>query len=362
MATKTQLATPKEKNVVTTNKAKAFRDLSTGIAGSLLKDWVGDARASEATGRIASALAASAANARDPSDFYACTPQSVGAVVAIAALTGIMPSTGASALAYAIPRRARKGEEPQLTYQLSHRGLNALARRCGQTMIAIPIGVDDSINVDHGGEISVIHRDPDNPPTNWDDLRGILLVVKQLKDGLSIFRGWVPKKILTSRRDMSDAYNYAVKNQHAQKSDPWHKWPVEMAQKTSMHYAVSRGWCVIDDTEAVRALAIDQDSDTVIDQVKDRPAPKSIKQLTPAFEPVTEVEKQLQVSPKEVSTKGIPEDFVEETKKMLSLCKCTQDCQDVREEMQAKASEEEHFDWLHAMIDYKLTEFVEVTQ
>lgn len=349
---------------VTTNKAKAFRDLSTGIAGSLLKEWVGDARASEATGRIASALAASAANARKPADFYACTPQSVGAVVAIAALTGIMPSTGASALAYAVPRRPRKEEEPQLTYQLSHRGLNALARRCGQTMIAIPIGVDDSINVDHGGEISVIHRDPDNPPTDWEDLRGILLVVKQLNDGLVIFRGWVPKKILHSRRAMSDSYNYALKNKHVQKSDPWHRWPVEMAQKSAMHYAVSRGWCVIDDTEAVRALSVDQESDTVIEQVPERPAPKSIKQLTPAFEPVPEVAEVNEPSEpvKEISSKGIPEDFVEETKKMLALCKCTQDCQDVREEMQSRAAEEDHFDWLHAMVDFKLTQFVEVTQ
>jgi hypothetical protein len=34
--------------------------------------------------------------------------------------------------------------------------------------------------------------------------------------------------------------------------------------KTAMHYAISRGWCVIDDTEAVRALSADV-ADDVID-------------------------------------------------------------------------------------------------
>lgn len=241
--------------------AKQFRLLSTNIATDLLTSWVGDSRASEASGRIASALSASAASARDPSDFYACTPQSVGSVIAISALTGIMPSVGANALAYVIPRRSRKDEAPQLRYQLSHRGLNALARRCGQTMIPIPIGHDDEIEMDDSGEIVIVSRDIDNPPDTWDELRGIVVLVKQLGSNVVTFRGWVPKKVIESRRSSSDSYQFALKQEWAKNSDPWHTRPVEMSMKTAMHYTVARGWCVIDDSEAVHAMRADVDGD-----------------------------------------------------------------------------------------------------
>ena len=128
-----------------TSPALAYRRQASALAKGILTDWVGEDRAAEASGRISAALSAAAASAKKPEEFYACTPQSVATCVAVSALTGVMPSTGATSLAYLIPRRARKGEPPQLTYQLSHRGLNALARRSGQTMIAIPIGLDDRI-------------------------------------------------------------------------------------------------------------------------------------------------------------------------------------------------------------------------
>lgn len=231
--------------------ARAFREAVTKLATSLLSDWVGEARAAEATGRIASALAAAAGASRNPKDIYECTQESIGQCIAVAALSGIMPSTGRTSLAYLIPRRPRRGEKPQLTYNLSHRGINALARRCGQMMIAVPISYRDKIAVTE--EVKVIERDVDDPPMDFDELRGVMVVIKETESGLATFRGWVPKKIIASRRDESDAFKYAESND--QSSDPWHKHPVEMAMKTAMHYAVSRGWCAIDDTEAVRALS-----------------------------------------------------------------------------------------------------------
>lgn len=263
IATKPETAVTERQNTELT-PAKAFRVSVSRIATDLLKDWVGDARAQEAVGRVASALAASAASAKNPTDFYQCTPQSVGAVIAISALTGIMPSTGANALAYAIPRRPRKGEAPQLQYQLSHRGLAALAKRSGQALVAIPISVRDKIKVDDGGDAVIESRDIDNPPLTLDDLRGIIVVVRERSNGAIVCRGWVPKSVILARRDSSDAYKFASKNDWAQTSDPWHKWPIEMAIKAAMHYATARGWCVIDDTEAVRALAMDVESSAVV--------------------------------------------------------------------------------------------------
>lgn len=243
--------------------AAAFRENSTNLALTMLKDWVGEERAREATGRIAVALSASAAAAKKPEEFYACTLQSVAKVIAISALTGIMPSTGSTALAYAIPRRARKGEDPQLQYQLSHRGVNALANRAGMHMVAIPISYSDKLRVEESGDVVVEERDLDNPPTTDEELRGVIVVVRKLDSGKVLCTGWVSKKVINARRDTSDSYIYAEKpgNEWAKESSPWHVWPVEQAMKTALHYSINRGWCIVDDTEAVRALKADQEAD-----------------------------------------------------------------------------------------------------
>lgn len=233
------------------------------MALSMLKNWVGEERAKEATGRISVALSASASAAKKPEEFYNCTLASVAKVIAISALTGIMPSTGATALAYAIPRRPRKGEPPQLQYQLSHRGINALANRAGMHMVAIPISMSDTIEVEESGDVVVKARDLDNPPSSEEDLRGVMVVVRRLDTGKVICNGWVAKKLINARREGSDSYRFAEGkgNEWAKETDPWHAWYVEQAMKTAMHYAIGRGWCVVDDTEAIRALKADQESD-----------------------------------------------------------------------------------------------------
>lgn len=238
-----------------------FLRLTTATAAKLLEQWVGPERAAEAKGRIASAFQASAMAARNPSDFYAATPASIAHCVAIAALTGMMPSTGAAALAYLVPRRPRKGEAPQLQYQLSHRGLAALARRADLVLLALPCGTQDVLEVTDG-EVTRFEPQIDEPPVSWDELRGVVIVVKTTT-GQVLFRGWVAKRLIEIRRNGSDSYQYALKNEWARRTDPWHVWAVEMSMKTAMHYAISRGWAVVDDTEAVRALSLDGGGDVI---------------------------------------------------------------------------------------------------
>ena len=244
-----------------------FRERCYEISFPMLVSVVGEARAKEATGRVAAALAAVKESARDPSAFDKCTAQSIGQVVAISALTGIYPGTGAAALAYAIPRSPRKGEDPQLTYQLSHRGLAALANRAGSHMVAIPISYTDVIEATETGDVIVKSMDLDNPPTTEAELRGVIVQVKRLDTGNLVCSGWVPKKLINERRDGSDSYRYAEKpgNDWAKNSSPWHAWYTPQAMKTAMHYAIGRAWCVIDDTEAQRALAADVQSDIIVD-------------------------------------------------------------------------------------------------
>lgn len=252
MATDTAITKPAR------NPANQFRSMAKQIAGSMLTDWVGTERAGEATGRISAALAAAAASAKDPSDFYDCTPQSIGQCIAVAALTEIMPGTGAAALAYVVPQRARKGEPPQLQFMFSHRGLNALARRTGQTMIAVPVGHKDELDFSPTGDVIVRNRDIDNPPSVESELRGVLLTVQEIGNGQVTCRQFVPKKLIDKRR----ASSRAGQNQYG----PWSNWYVEMAMKTAMHYAIARGWCVIDDAAATRALSVEQQQDLVVVQ------------------------------------------------------------------------------------------------
>ena len=237
------------------SNAQDFKLNVNRMAGNLLTQWVGEERAAEATGRILAAFSASAMSARDPRDFYACTPVSVAQCIATAALTGIMPSTGATALAYLVPQRARRGEAPQLQYMLSHRGIAALAKRAGMLIYAIPVGHDDKLEVS-GGEVVEHSADIDNPPTTLKELRGCIVIVKASETGMVLFRGWVPMKLIEARRAESRSAGSSY--------SPWSRWPVEMSQKTALHYAIGRAWVVIDDAEAVRALQAEQ-STAVID-------------------------------------------------------------------------------------------------
>jgi recombinational DNA repair protein RecT len=252
------------KTVTTRNPQQEFRQTVTRISGLLLSEWVGEARASEAIGRVSTAIAAAASSSKNPADVYGCTAQSVATVVAISALTGIMPGTGAGALAYVVPRSVRRGEQKQLCYQLSHRGLCALAERCGTKIIPIPVAVTDSIEVTADGEVRVNQIDVDNPPTTEAELRGVIVLIKDRETGRVIFTGFVPRKLINARRAVSQDYRYSGEN------SIWGTWYVEQAMKTAIHYAVGRGWAVIDDTAVQKALTIDVEAEMI--QAASKPA------------------------------------------------------------------------------------------
>lgn len=262
--------------------AELSRDFNRKVMGSatkLLDEWVGADRAAEAKGRIAAAFSAAALSAKNPAEFYACSTASVAQCIATAALTGIMPGTGAAALAYLVPRRSRKDEAPNLQFQLSHRGLAALARRAGLVLVAVPAGYNDVLRM-RDGEVAEFESSPDEPPMGWEDMRGVVVIVKDAKSGEALFRGWVAKRIIEERRARSDSFRFAEKNDWAKNNSTWHQWPIEMGMKTALHYAVFRGWAVIDDTEAVRALSLD--SADVIDVVA-QPVATPAKQSTRAL-------------------------------------------------------------------------------
>lgn len=252
--------------------AQRFKRDVYNMSMQVLTTMVGKERAREAAGRVQAAIAASVASAKDPADFYACTRASIAQATAVAALTGIMPGTGQAALAYVIPRRPRKNEQPQLQYQLSHRGVAALVKRGGTVLYAVPVSHDDMIRVEYG-EVVDHDADIDNPPLTWEELRGCIAVIKDAASGAVLFRGWVALKIIDQHRQQSDTFKWAERTgSWAYKISPWHTSPVPMAQKTTMHYAIARGWAVVDDTESSRALSIDAAAD-VIETTAEETAP-----------------------------------------------------------------------------------------
>ena len=137
-------------------------------------------------------------------------------------------------------------------------------------MVAIPISYTDVIETTEAGDVVIRSMDLDNPPTTEAELRGVIVQVKRIDTGILVCSAWVPKKLIDQRRDTSDSYRFAEKNEWAKASSPWHAWPVPQAMKTAMHYVIGRGLCVIDDTEAQRALAADVQSDIIDGEVVSR--------------------------------------------------------------------------------------------
>ena len=115
-------------------------------------------------------------------------------------------------------------------------------------------------------------------------------MVRSAESGAVLTCQFVSRSIISIRRDSSDSYKFAEKNEWAKESDPWHKWPIEMAMKTAMHYAVSRGWCVIDDTLALRALEVDAESDLASAQPAVQSISASAALAKTLIEPEVEVE------------------------------------------------------------------------
>lgn len=169
----------------------------------------------QAAGRIGLALRKAAI--KQPK-LYSCDAKSVANAIAMSALTGIYPG-GAKPLVDLIPRGT------SLEWQISARGLQALAQRVGGWIItATPVHVEDVYEVTLGTVQEVKHVPCGKGATTKQDLAAVY-VVGSHKDWPRVI---VPVPLDTIWRRSSG-------------TDVWQKWPVEMAQKTAVIYAISRG-------------------------------------------------------------------------------------------------------------------------
>lgn len=234
--------------------ARSFGGRVAKLAQSYLSEIATGDQARHAAGRLALALRhAAAVNER----IYECDPASVAEAVAMSALTGLMPG-GPVPDVHLIPRRIRGVQ--RLQWQISFRGLRRLVERAGYRLTAVPVGVADKFVLRRGLDRVLEHEpDIDNPPTTWDELRGVYVVAHDGQERLIDFE-WMPKKLIETRRARSDAWQRGQSGG----SSPWASWPVEMAIKTAILYAVRRGLVGLDDVGKV-AMQADGEQDAIVD-------------------------------------------------------------------------------------------------
>lgn len=225
-----------------------FRRMIQNGAEAYLTELMGQAKGKEAAVRTGLAFSQAVRATKNPSALMSCDPASVIACTAMSAMTGLMPG-GPNPMVWLIPK---KGE---LNWWLSHRGITTLLYRAGFHIRSVPVHVDDDHHVEFGEMIS-------HTSTAWPDslkeIAGVYLVIRRLEDGLVLSRPFLHVDAIVKRKK--------------QGGPVWSKWPVEMAQKTAIKWAMARGELPLDDPSTQVAMAHDGDSiDATADVVSSAP-------------------------------------------------------------------------------------------
>lgn len=217
-----------------------FRVDVTNLATQQLMEILGSDEGKAAAARVGLAFAAAARTARDPGALYACSRESVATAVAMSALTNLMPG-GPAAAVWLVPKAGELG------WWLSHRGIAALCLRAGYQVLAVPVHVNDDVRVEFG-EVTK-HEPSGDYPASIADLAGVYLTIRRLENGAVLCRPWCARALIESRRKVAGT------------EQVWNKWPVEMAQKTAIKWALSRGLLPVDGIEIGAALAAEPHED-----------------------------------------------------------------------------------------------------
>lgn len=160
-----------------------------------------------------------------------CTRESLFISVMACAQLGLEPILGR---AYLIPYKNNRKNVTECQMQAGYQGLIDLARRTGQIkdVAAEVVYEKDVFDIEYGTNRHLTHK-----PYILDDPGKALgaYTIWWLKDGSEHFE-FMPLYKIHQRRDMSQAYQYAIanpKNKSAQDT-PWIKWPDEMIKKTAI--------------------------------------------------------------------------------------------------------------------------------
>lgn len=262
-AVQTEIQKPKKE----LSPAAAFLVACEGMAIRTLKQMLGDEEGRKRGAAFAVAFqAAASAQARtaksDSATLYACSPESVSMAIVNSVLTGIMPG-GAFPGCYIVPK------DGHCQWWLNHRGIIQLARQSGLQVSARHCYAGDVVDIwesTNGLEIRLpVPRR--HEPEKFDDLLEVVVVVRE-ESGRLIGVERVSKHQIEARRRKSAMGN----------AGPWKEWPLEMAEKTAIKYAVGRGTIPISD--AARKVLERDEEDSNVD------APTSAPKALPAPDPL----------------------------------------------------------------------------
>jgi hypothetical protein len=110
----------------------------------------------------------------------------------------------------------------------SPRGRLALARAAGVEVEATAVHKDDAITLNLDGEVEDGTPNPDKRPVRWEDLRGVIVRITDLRTG-EVRRPWVSAgEIAERRRRGSD-------------KGPWQSDPIPMARAAAIKVLISTG-------------------------------------------------------------------------------------------------------------------------
>jgi recombinational DNA repair protein RecT len=209
--------------------AQSFGRTVAALAEQSLTEMFGSENGKAASARVALAFRAAASTARNPDDLYRCSPASVASCMALSAMTQIMPG-GPNPGCYLIPKGGVLG------WWITSRGIKTLARRAGQVVATFPYFTFDVCHVDEFEQTMSLTKGAGDRD-DYSKLVGIVVLVRDLTTGAKLAMRDVTRAQIEKRRAKSLQPN----------AGPWKDWPMEMAEKTAVKFAASRGEIVFDD-------------------------------------------------------------------------------------------------------------------
>lgn len=202
--------------------AVQYRSRVETMSADFIRTMLGSEAAKEAAGRVA--LAFRAAAIKEPK-LYAIPVEQVARSIALCAMTGLMPA-GPLAEVELIPRGGN------LDWQVTARGWRKLAERAGWRLDAIPVFTGDLFRAPRGLHADIVHEpDYDHEPS-YERLRLYYITAERA--------GEKPRFKVITKSQIED------RRKKAQTQSVWKDWPLEMAEKTAISYAVRRGIVPLD--------------------------------------------------------------------------------------------------------------------
>lgn len=200
-----------------------YNTMIEDAAARIIKQMLGDEEAQQLMGKVV-LLFKQLSNVNP--QIRACTPASISRAMAMAAMTGlsVMPIAPE---AYILPRKNNKNNGAmELNFQPSWRGWKKIADAQGIKMLPYLVYDGDEFELEYGTTPKLVHK-PKFLSSGYEKVQ-FAYVVAHYPDG-------EPQYVVMSKVQIEKRRKLAGSDIF------WKNWTEEMALKTAIHYAVSRG-------------------------------------------------------------------------------------------------------------------------